>query len=56
MMPDVNNLDLNPYAVEMVTGVPWGFQYAVEIEFDDECGEELVMLVCIFYILNNVGV
>ncbi|KAJ8712884.1 hypothetical protein PYW08_008188 [Mythimna loreyi] len=44
MMPDVNSLELNPYAVETAAGVPWGYQYAVEIEFDDECGEELLML------------
>lgn len=45
MMPDVNNMELNPYSVETAAGVPWGYQYAVEIEFEDECGEELVMLV-----------
>ncbi|CAH0595251.1 unnamed protein product [Chrysodeixis includens] len=44
IMPDVNSIDLNPYSVETAAGVPWGYQYAVELEFGDECGEELSML------------
>lgn len=47
-MPDVNSLDLNPYAVETAAGVPWGYQYAVELDFGDQCSEELSMLVCSF--------
>ncbi|XP_049879497.1 Meckel syndrome type 1 protein [Pectinophora gossypiella] len=43
--PDVNNLDLNPYTVESETGVQWGFQYSVEVDFEEtESGEELVTL------------
>ncbi|XP_075984192.1 Meckel syndrome, type 1 [Anticarsia gemmatalis] len=43
--PDVNNLELNPYCVETLSGVLLGYQYAVEVEFNDvESGEELVLL------------
>lgn len=44
--PDVNNLELNPYIVETTSGMQLGYQYSIEIEFDDsaEYGDELVML------------
>ncbi|KAL4715280.1 hypothetical protein ACJJTC_010850 [Scirpophaga incertulas] len=44
--PDANDLDMNPYSVESNTGVPLGFEYAVEIIFDAaaENTEELVEL------------
>lgn len=45
MMPDVNNLELNSYIVETSAGVPWGYQYSIEIEFEDDDAEELVTLV-----------
>ncbi|CAB3246022.1 unnamed protein product [Arctia plantaginis] len=45
MTPDVNNLELNPYSVETPSGVQWGYQYAIDVEFHNlEDGEELVML------------
>ncbi|XP_047033260.1 Meckel syndrome type 1 protein-like [Helicoverpa zea] len=44
MMPDVNNLELNPYTLETTAGVPWGYQYGIEMDFDCESGEELVLL------------
>ncbi|CAH1641093.1 unnamed protein product [Spodoptera littoralis] len=43
MMPDVNNLDLNPYIVETSAGVPWGYQYSIEIEFEDDDAEEILL-------------
>ncbi|XP_022832177.1 Meckel syndrome type 1 protein-like [Spodoptera litura] len=49
MMPDVNNLDLNPYIVETSAGVPWGYQYSIEIEFEDDDAEELVTLLTKLY-------
>ncbi|KAF9413881.1 hypothetical protein HW555_008031 [Spodoptera exigua] len=49
MMPDANNLELNPYIVETSEGVPWGYQYSVEIEFEDDDAEELVILLSKLY-------
>lgn len=48
--PDINNLELNPYSVETPSGLQWGYQYSIDVEFDDvEDGGELVMLVCKYF-------
>jgi hypothetical protein len=52
VIPDSNDLDMNPYSVEAI-GMPLGYEYAIEINFQDEeeSAEELLALVSVSYIL-----
>lgn len=42
--PDINDLEYNSYDIESETGI-LGFEYAVELEFEDKSTGELDMLV-----------
>ncbi|KAM3963885.1 tectonic-like complex member MKS1 [Aphomia sociella] len=46
LSPDVNDLEVNPYIVETMLGVPLGYEYAVEIDFEERgnCGELNILL------------
>lgn len=39
-------MELNPYIVESASGMHWGYNYSIEIIFDEgENGDELMILV-----------
>ncbi|XP_037872431.1 uncharacterized protein LOC101736053 isoform X2 [Bombyx mori] len=42
--PEINDLALNPYEVATVEGEHWGYQYSINIDFDDDCADGLAIL------------
>ncbi|XP_052751826.1 tectonic-like complex member MKS1 [Galleria mellonella] len=45
LSPDVNDLELNPYVAETVLGVPLGYEYSVDVDFEEMGNsEELTIL------------